>query len=123
MKNLLQFPAELTSYKTYQTKSEVQVSFELQDMLNAEQIAKLLACKGATGWLVFNPNEDRLEVTDIPTEPVKEKDGKSKSERLYNVLFVYWKECTDKTTPFDRFRDDHMEKIIESIKAKLPPKE
>jgi len=119
-KELLQFPAELVTYKTYATKRNVQVSFELQEELDPNHIAKLLAGKGKTGWLVFNPSETRIEIKDVPDEPVRETASQSPSKRLRSVLFVYWKECTKQTQTFDYFYDEYINKIIENVKSKLP---
>lgn len=120
--DLLQFPAELVSYKTYATKSNVQVNFELQEALLPEHIATLLSAKGQTGWLVFSPTGTRIKPEEIPEMPVKEKTGKTQSQRLHSVLFVYHK-TLGITESFDSFYQNYMEKVIDSIKAKLPPQD
>jgi len=117
---LLQFPAELISYKTYQTKQELQVSFELQE-LAAPDLAKLISCKGQTGYLVFSPSR-HVNPADIPKQEIKEKAGKTPSERLYNILFVYWKHL-GLTMDFNTYYNQYMETAIQSIKDKLPPRE
>lgn len=60
-------------------------------------------------------------VTDQPIEKIKvEKglEGKSQTERLYNVIFVYYKQIKS-TEDFESFRRRHMEGIIDQYKAKL----
>ena len=76
MKDLLQFPAELINYRTYTTKRNVQIQFELQEDLQPEHIAQLLASKGMTGWMVFSPTEQQVRPEDIPEAPVEPKNGK-----------------------------------------------
>lgn len=53
------------------------------------------------------------------TEVKGEFQNKSQSERLYNTLFVLWKEI-DGTGDFQDFRRREMEKIISKIKEKFP---
>jgi len=119
MKDLLQFPAELINHKTYATKANVSIVFELQENLISDELAKLLSAKGKTGWLVFNPNESKLEVEDIPVEPVHETEKKSKSQRLRATMFVWWK-SEGQPGDFPNFYDAKMEQLIDFVKAKLP---
>lgn len=122
MKSLLQFPCELTAHKTYATKPNVQLSFETQEGLDHDNLASLLSAKGCTGWLVFSPSEQRVKPEDIPEMPVKESISKTPSQRLHSVLFVYYKSLA-RTDSFDTFYSDYIERVIDSIKAKLPPQE
>lgn len=67
------------------------------------------------GWLVFSPNENEL---DVPEEKA-ELDEKSASQRLRNVIFVWFKQEVDSGNfigLFETFRKEKMEQIIESIK-------
>lgn len=63
-----------------------------------------------------------LEPLDTPkgkkTKVEKGLDGKSPSERLYNVIFVYYKQVNSKED-FDAFYKRHMEALIDQYKAKL----
>ena len=121
MKELLQFPAELVSHKTYATKHNGSIMFELQENIEPEGLSKLLSAKGKTGYLVFNPTMDeKLEVEDIPDEQIHETETKTKSQRLRSTLFVYWKQ-NKVTTPFPAYYDTYMEKKIDEIKDKLLP--
>ena len=45
-------------------------------------------------------------------------DGKSPSERLYNVIYVYYKQVKS-TEEFETFYRRHIESIIDTYKAKL----
>ncbi len=54
----------------------------------------------------------KLGIDDIP-------GSKSQSQRLRNVLFVYWQQNDGGYSDFNLFYQNRMDKIIESIKAKL----
>jgi len=56
----------------------------------------------------------KLGIDDIP-------GTKSQSQRLRNVLFVYWQQADGGYSDFNLFYQNRMDKIIESIKAKLEP--
>jgi hypothetical protein len=63
-----------------------------------------------------------IEPTENPEEKIKvEKglDGKSPSERLYNVIYVYYKSLNS-SDDFQTFYKRNMEGIIDQYKAKLP---
>lgn len=64
-----------------------------------------------------------IEPTDIkPESRVKVErgmDGKSPSERLYNVIFVYYKQVKS-TETFESFYQKHINALIDQYKAKLP---
>lgn len=63
-----------------------------------------------------------IEPTDTKPEGKakveKGMDGKSPSERLYNVIFVYYKQVKS-TEQFEIFYAKHIEHIIDTYKAKL----
>ena len=69
------------------------------------------------GWLLFDENTE----LDVPKER-PEKEGKSLSERLYNVQFVYWKQENEAgriDEPFNAWREKTIEKAIQHYKDKL----
>lgn len=63
-----------------------------------------------------------IEPTDIEAKEnheIKEKlDGKTPSQRLYNVIFRYYKQINSKED-WDIFYKKNMERIIETYKEKL----
>ena len=70
---------------------------------------------GNSGELVFVVSGK--EIKDIKTE-----GGKSQSQRLRSVLFVYWKQLTEENktkVSFESFYADKTENIIGMIKSKL----
>ena len=63
-----------------------------------------------------------IEPVDTPvdgkTKVEKGMDGKSQSERIYNVIFVYYKQIKS-TEEWETFYKRHTEGIIDQYKAKL----
>ena len=105
---------------TANRKKDRSVSFRLTT--NAEvsndDFAKMDTFVGHSGWFIFAENE--LGANDIPQHDALDTQGKSPSKRLYNTMFVVWNELTDRSTPFEYWRIEQMEKIINGYKAKLP---
>jgi len=86
--------------------------------LSSEEIFTIMTLRHVEGWLTFSPNPDDVE---IPEERA-ELDEKSPSERLRNVLFVWFRQETEAgrfTGLFETFRREKMESIIEGVKKKL----
>jgi len=54
----------------------------------------------------------KLSIDDVP-------NGKTPSQRLRAVLFVYWQQHETGFDKFDTFYQDYMEKRITNIKSKL----
>jgi len=78
--------------------------------------------------MFFDLHGKNVSMTIIPTDyPVdsthkidKEANEKTPSERLRDIIFVYYKE-TGSTGDFDSFYRKHMEAHIDSYKSKLNP--
>lgn len=49
----------------------------------------------------------------------KDLESKTPSQRLRNVLYVWWEQSTDKSIDFDTFYRQKMETFIELVKRKL----
>jgi len=95
----------------------VKLSFETRELITEETLS-LLSLEGSEGWLCFAPNQEEIKVPDTYAEI----DEKSPSERLRNVLFVWYKQETEAGRYigiFENFRKERMEKIIEGVKSKL----
>lgn len=117
MKTIL--PVSLNPISRRKDKS-VKMSFETRE-LNPEETMILMAMEGEEGWLLFSTNREEIKEEDVPQEKA-EVDDKTPSERLRAVMFVWYKQESDKGRyigTFENFRRDKMEKIIESIKSKL----
>lgn len=109
-------PAILNPLSRRKDKS-VKLSFDTRELIPEETLS-LLALEGSEGWLCFSPNQEDIEIPDIHVEV----DEKSPSERLRNVLFVWYKQETESgkyVGIFENFRKEKMESIINGVKSKL----
>lgn len=71
---------------------------------------------GSAGWFLFSPNE--LQESDIPEEPARTQEGKSKGQRMRAVWFLKWqKRHIDE--PFDSWYDRMFEAHMDKWKEEL----
>ena len=95
------------------------MSFETRE-LSPEETISLMALEGAEMWICMSPEQSEADVPeDMGTVEIGDK---TPSERLRNVLFVWYKQETEAgkyVGIFDNFRKEKMEKIIEGVKSKL----
>lgn len=83
----------------------------------AAQLTEMLMDQG---WLLFAPNDD-LTDKDIPeVKADTQLSEKSPSQRLRDVLFVYYKQSGSKL-PWEQFYVNQMSKIIDIVKSNLEP--
>lgn len=83
----------------------------------AEQLVEILRANGSIGWFVFK--EKIIEEKDIPEANPEFDNEKSPSQRLRNILYVYWEQNTGKKIAFDVFWKQWIERAITQIKEKL----
>lgn len=89
--------------------------------LSPEEIMLILGARNTEGWLLYSTNND-LKEDDIPKTDAEIDGGKSSSRRLYDVLYVLYKQRQKEgkvTGVFDVFYREQMEKIIQAVKDKL----
>ena|SRR3990167_497090 len=85
--------------------------------LTPELTMKLVELNGTLGTLIYVPEKATTpELQKIETE----YEGKTPSQRLYNVLFVLYKQQGAKED-FQNYYRRYIETIIENIKSKLDP--
>jgi hypothetical protein len=115
-------PAAIQSVKTL-VDGTVKLDVAVAKELPANEMAILFeARKMGVGHFMFSPND--LDEDDLPAEKAETSlEGKSPSQRLHNVMFVCWKELTNQQTPFDIWRMQEMEKLINGYKSKLPERQ
>ncbi len=114
-----QVPATIESISTRKDRT-MKVIIGTQE-LEPKDSAELMSLHNTLGWFMFA--ENAFEVKDIPKENAPEfKDDKSPSQRLRAILWVYWDTCTNKSTTFNSFYDQFVEKKIKEIKELLPKK-
>jgi hypothetical protein len=121
MAQILQFtaPAQINSVKTL-ADGTVKLDVAVAKELPADEMAVLFeARKLGIGWFVFSPNP--IDESSIPKEKAEATfEGKSPSTRMYNTLYVRWRELTNQTKPFDVYYVEQMNYLIDQLKRDLP---
>lgn len=110
---MIQLPASLNSYRD-KVDGSASLSFSTRELTDAEIII-LRQFRLKEGWLLFKENafdESEVPEEDAPTE------GKSHSQRLYNVMYKIWAQ-DQPMVDFESWRRIQMEKIISHYKTKI----
>ena len=88
------------------------------------EIMDFHALMGKFGYLYFRAEEE-LTQAEIRTLDELETDlhdnPKTKSQRLRNTLYVYWKQDEGGFKEFKDFYDNRMEALIQQVKDRLEP--
>lgn len=111
--SIIKLPAVLDDVKERKDRSS-RLSFDSRELTD-EEFLILRKFKGSEGWIAFSPNQ--IQDAEIPKEEAQ-AEGRTHSQRLYNVLFRYWKQV-DGVGDFETWRRAKMEKIIQAYKDKL----
>lgn len=116
---LFKAPGQITGVRTL-ADGTIKLDVAIAKELPADEMAVLFeARKLGVGHFLFSPND--IEEPDVPKEKAEASfEGKTPSQRLYNTLFVKWRETTNQTTPFDIYYQRQIEGVIDSIKSTLP---
>ncbi len=113
---MLKLPAYLTGFSS-RSDGSASVRFSTQE-LSAEDFSTLKKYLNEFGYLLFK--ESVIHDNEIPNEEPVEDFAKTPSQRLYNVLFVYFLEIKNgDKADFPKFYAGQIEKYIEHIKSKL----
>jgi hypothetical protein len=108
--------AEITSIRSRKDKS-VGLSVVTSE-LTPEHHAVLFDLHGINVKVLVESIDDPDHLA--PVEVNSEKEVRGYSQRLYDVLFVWWKQQGE-PGDFNVFRANHMEKFINHVKGKLDP--
>lgn len=113
-------PAIIESIAT-RVDNSLKVGLGLQE-ISPSTAAELLALRGKVIVAYLSP-KDVITKTEAAQIDAIDADlpGKTKSERLRNVLFVLWKSQPEGHAVFDNYYAWKMEAIINEYKNKLPP--
>ena len=118
MDKLFTTPAQIQGISTLKDKTMKLVVYVSRE-LSGEEKAKLFDLEQLEGYFLFSPNH--IQMRDVPTDQAKmSMDRKSPSERLYNVMYVYYSQNFSDNN-FNQWREQEMEKYIEDWKTKLRP--
>ena len=110
----------LSGVRQTKTKGCWQAKLETQELTKEQKDIFTDFNEEQLGAFVFSPTEVKPEdIKDIPELTGEFKKDKSPSQRLRNVLFVFFKQTHKSTDDFELFYKNQMEKFISFIKDKL----
>jgi hypothetical protein len=116
MEKLFQVPSAIQGISTLKDKT-LKLTVYVSKEIASEEKAKIFDLEQKEGWFLFSENS--IQPKDVPKDNAEfGTSRKTPSERLYNVMFVYWNQNYS-NTDFNDWRRTEMEKLIESYKAKL----
>ena len=90
--------------------------------LNTQSAVKLFDLRKSEALMYLssdNISQEELDALDGFKLEAEKTDGKTPSQRLRAVLYVYWKQHKQKDIDFDIFYLKYMNRTIERIKDKL----
>lgn len=118
---MLVIPGQLESYRSLKDRS-VKLSIETAEP-TPDQMSAIQSNLMKTGFIAFSADMFTTEQKEIlKTAKVDYNDsGKTPSQRLRSVLFVWWKEDAQGYEYFDDFYSRYIEKFIQHVKGKLDP--
>lgn len=116
---ILKLPAQINAPR-FRKDNSVSLSFDTRE-LSPEELMYILGVRQTEGWLLYASERAEIDDSDVP-DVKPNLDLKSHSERLRDVIFVWYKQSTqDKkfVGDFESFYKAKMETIIEGVKSKL----
>jgi hypothetical protein len=115
---IFQTPAVIQGISTLKDKT-LKLTVYVSRELSGDEKSKLFDLEQCEGWFLFKSNP--FQEKEIPEEKAEIGiNRKSPTERLYNVLYVYYEQnYSGGQQNFKDWRESEMEKIIESYKQKL----
>jgi len=90
--------------------------------LNTQSAVKLFDLRKSEALMYLssdNISQEELDALDGFKLDAEKTDGKTPSQRLRAVLYVYWKQHKQKDIEFDIFYLKYMNRTIDKIKDKL----
>lgn len=102
----------------FRADKSLTLSFDTRE-LGSDEALVVLSLAGSEGYLLFAPNE--ISEKDIPTEPA-EVESKTQAQRIRSVLYILYKQETERAKfvgSFDSFYKEKTEKYIEHLKGKI----
>lgn len=109
----IQTNAQITGIRA-KVDGSLGLSVSTPELSPTEKVA-FMSLQNLNVKMTIEPTDDK------PTDTLKVSkglDGKSPSQRLYNTIFVYYKQVKS-VEDFDTFYRRHIESVIDTYKAKL----
>lgn len=113
MKRKIEVPSQISKVSTL-AGGGMSLVVHTQDMTDAEKVT-LMSFQNKAGYFLFSENE--FSEDDVPKQDAQ-YEGKTPSQRLRDVLFVYYKQIGS-TEDFETYYRSQIEKIIFKVKEKL----
>jgi hypothetical protein len=88
--------------------------------VSPEEALALMALEGSEMWLCMSVEQKEADVPD--NMGAVELGSKTPAQRLRSVMFILYKQETEKgkyVGTFDNFYNEHMEKLIQLLKDKI----
>lgn len=119
MKKLFQVPAVVSGIKTLRGDKTIRLQIDTALELQPEEVALLWSLYEKQGHFLFKEAEIKEEDTlSVPDTAPEFKNDKTPSQRLRNVIYVFW-EQNGATGSFDDFYKKQINKLIDKIKGEL----
>lgn len=112
----INLPVTLNPISRRKDKS-VKLSFETRE-LQSDEILTLMSLEGSEMWACLATNEDEIEVP----EERAEVEGKTQAQRIRAVLYILYKQDTERgkfVGTFESYYQEKTEKYIEHLKQKI----
>lgn len=117
MSKLFQAPSVIEKVQTL-VDGGVKLSVTTQELAESE-MTQLFKLKGKAGWFLFKDQAIKEQETkDLPEIEPEFKGEKSPSQRLRNIIYVYWKQQGAKGDK-DAFYKRQMNRQIEKVRELL----
>lgn len=110
-------PVQLNPISRRKDRS-VKLSLETRE-LGTDEILLLMSLESEEMWMALTTNQD-----DMPEAPEinAEVETKSDTQRQRNVLYILWRQATEKGKylgTFESYYHENMNRIIETLKNKI----
>ena len=121
---IFQIPGTITKLSTM-AHGSWRIQIDTQENIVAVDIEKLARLKDLLGWftMVRRQKDEKIKPTDLldlPELSEHEFSKKTSSQRLHDVLFVFYTKRGGKKEDFEQWRLKWMEKKIQEIKNSIP---
>ena len=112
-------PVQLNPISRRKDRS-VKLSFETRE-LQPSEILSLMTFEGSEMWLLLASQEAEIDDSEVPAHK-PELGTKSRSERLRDVIYVWYKQSVEAQNfvgDFETFLNVKLDSIIDGVKTKL----
>ena len=120
MSKLLQLPAiisKITSMRNRSLRCQVDTNEDLSD----EQMQKVMSNIEKYGHFCFliDSTIKEEDIVKLPPLPARDKNEKSPSQTMRNIIYRIWENNTNKKQPFPDYYNSYMFKLNEKLKEKI----